>query len=181
MSNATEKPSLPIGRPECTCAEDGHKKAVAQAKEAAARGTEIRKILLNILSGWQNRLGLGAWTFNVSIEDRRNIRQGIAHVDYDVFQQAARICICHPEEYEHPCEDFIEYDLEWVILHELLHIRLEPITRGYEDGSSASEQEEVIINQIARAFLSMRRFGPAPAVLTRMLTGEEGGGCGEVH
>lgn len=104
---------------------------------------------------WQKILGLSDWTVvagfarSEAMSDDGN--QGECHVSFE--NREARIRILHPVDY--PETSFVPQDWELTLVHELLHLHLDPIYRRVR--GLAEELLEQTIQQVARSLIQLER------------------------
>ncbi len=108
--------------------------------------------LCELLLKWQFALRLLDWDISVEYGHHTEFDDSLASCSFDEFHAVARIKLCEPAAAAYKA-DLITYDPEFLIVHELLHIRLLAI----EDRNCKTVEEERVINIIASALLDVDR------------------------
>ena len=67
-------------------------------------------------------------------------------------EKFARIRVQDPSDYQMGCREMLE-DLEFTVVHELLHLKLSTLPRSEPNG----KDEEIAVNHIANALLFLDR------------------------
>ncbi|MEK4236454.1 hypothetical protein [Paenibacillus sp. FSL H7-0714] len=106
---------------------------------------------------WQKVLRLQDWDVKTSIERGRDMNlpnsNGVITVQEE--HRSANIRILDPLDYSP--DELHPQDMEKILIHELLHIHLFPMTKDYE-GYLATAEEQAI-NMIAGALVGLARKG----------------------
>lgn len=99
---------------------------------------------------WQSILRLQDWDIEISIVRQRGMgsRTSMGECEYNEQRKIAFIRILDPIDYE----DLLPLDMEWTLVHELLHLHFAPIW----DDDKESEMETTI-NLLAAALVRMYR------------------------
>jgi hypothetical protein len=85
---------------------------------------------------WQQRLRLQDWVIRISIKRARAMRGAggaLGYAQYERSLKSAEIVLMDP--IDHDEEDFVHYDLEQTLVHELLHLHF----AGYEAKEGSPE------------------------------------------
>ena len=87
-----------------------------------------------LLDEWKERLGLQEWAISLAINvPIKDLDENDGNVEYDTSLKVARIKIAVENEDE---RNWVKYDFEEILIHELLHIKLGLIdlqeVRSYE-------------------------------------------------
>lgn len=113
------------------------------------RGPLAEKHLSQRLAVWQRRLQLQTWTISVVMIKPEGLRPAtLGNIRWDPEHKKAVIRVLHASEYKMPFDAALK-DMEFTIVHELIHLTLSGLPR-HEDKRS---EEERAINQIAEALL----------------------------
>ncbi len=108
--------------------------------------------LEQIVEKWQPRLKLQDWDITaVFVPVNELDTNADANVRYDLNHSAALIRILKPEHVELSGPRLHDYDPEYSVLHELVHLRLADISSSEESGYL----EERAVNAITRALLDL--------------------------
>jgi hypothetical protein len=106
------------------------------------------------LSLWQKRLKLEDWSVTVITSQRDGLRTGtLGNIRWDPEKKTAVIRVLDPSDYQAP-SDAILRDMEFTVVHELIHLEFCTSTRV--DQSSRAD-EETAVNHIAEALLQLDR------------------------
>lgn len=106
------------------------------------------------LAYWKERLGLQPWNITVDIRYAIESHEGEAEVDVVWEAEIARISILHPDSYR--ARGMLGgQDIERAIVHELLHLVLDPIEPPDRKGLQWRVFEQVL-DRIARALVDAR-------------------------
>lgn len=104
------------------------------------------------LNYWMQKLNLMHWDIKVRLETLKDMGTGkLGRNNYSWTHMESRIALIHPDDHE----DWGEYDMEFILVHELLHLIIDvqyPVVKGRREIFS-----EQAINQIARSFVQMDR------------------------
>lgn len=101
---------------------------------------------------WQRRLRLQDWIIDLKLERGFVMGELIGKVQPYTHNKRAVISLLDPEDYSPT--DLLPYDMECVLIHELLHLHFWPLTK--RDGEN--EFEEQAINAIAEALIALDRY-----------------------
>ncbi len=107
---------------------------------------EVRKRL----KYWKDRLGLGAWSIKVTWSDSP-LESEHGHVEFDVLHRIASIKINRPKYLPN------EIPVEYVIVHELLHlvlVELEIVEKAKQDQKDMTLER--VVNQLTNALMEKR-------------------------
>lgn len=104
------------------------------------------------LQYWQERLNLNHWDIKVRLEKLGQMGTGkVGRNNYAWTHHESRIALIHPDDFE----DWGEYDMEFILVHELLHLIIDvqhPIMKGRKETFS-----EQAINSVAATLVQMDR------------------------
>jgi hypothetical protein len=103
------------------------------------------------LAYWQKQLRLQDWVVEVKFERGYELGENIARIRPYSHNKRAVISMMAPGDYSP--HEILPYDMERILLHELLHLHFWPLTK--DDGEN--DAEEQAINAIAEALLSLER------------------------
>jgi hypothetical protein len=118
--------------------------------------------LVTLCAEWQRRLRLQDWTVTV-----RRVRSsefaGGPHfggqVSFNNDKRAACIKIAEPDDYENTCNVDMErpQDMEYTLVHELLHLHVAPLNHLIKTDSIEERFEEHLVDSVARALVALKR------------------------
>ncbi len=119
--------------------------------------TPAQRYLNDKLSLWQKRLKLEDWTVTVITSQRDGLRTGtLGNIRWDPEKKTAVIRVLDLSNYAdyQASSDAILRDMEFTVVHELIHLEFCASTRA--DQSSRAD-EETAVNHIAEALLQLDR------------------------
>jgi len=108
--------------------------------------------LHNRLKLWQGILHLDTWNVTLEVTPRAELRTGtVGNIRWDDEQKSARIRVLQASDYEVPFYSALE-DMEFTVLHELLHLELAALPRTDE----SRVEEEHAVDRMAAALLQLQ-------------------------
>ena len=107
-----------------------------------------------LLDEWKERLGLQEWAISFAINvPIKDLDENDGNVEYDTSLKVARIKIAVENEDE---RNWVKYDFEEILIHELLHIKLGLIdlqeVRSYEQ-KLLTDTIHQLVEDIAQALI----------------------------
>lgn len=107
-----------------------------------------------LLDEWKERLGLQEWAISLAINvPIKDLDENDGNVEYDTSLKVARIKIAVENEDE---RNWVKYDFEEILIHELLHIKLGLIdlqeVRSYEQ-KLLTDTIHQLVEDIAQALM----------------------------
>jgi hypothetical protein len=122
----------------------------------AERGPLAENYLRNQLVVWQDRLNLEDWNISLVMAHPSNLRRGtLGNVRWDVDQKTAVIRVLDASEYQKPFVVALK-DMEFTVVHELIHLGLSSLTRNFKSRSEESfSEEEQAVNRMSDALLQL--------------------------
>jgi len=126
--------------------------SVLSAQTAAIEHPEAaEQFLTERLSVWRQRLNLEDWQISVVMAHRYEMKPGtLGSIRWDKPKKKALLSVLHVSDYHMPGCEMLD-DLEFTIVHELLHLGLASRSRG----DASRETEERAVNQIAKALIAL--------------------------
>ena len=114
------------------------------------------KYLHQRLALWQERLNLQDWKISVIQSHPSSLRAGtLGNIHWDADQQTAVIRVLDASEYHVPMNAALK-DMEFTVVHELIHLELSSLTRNFKSRSEESYSgEEQAVNRVADALLKL--------------------------
>lgn len=114
------------------------------------------------LAFWQQTLRLQDWRIDIGHKRMAQFeipgRSGELHV-YS-HTKVAVINILHPEDYAALTpQPRLPHDMEWTLVHELMHLSMHHCTLKYDTGSLQEMLEEQAVNALTAGFISFIRPG----------------------
>ena len=115
------------------------------------------------LALWQNRLQLQDWKISVIVSHPGDLRRGtLGNIHWDVGQMTATIRVLSAADHKGTFAAALD-DMEFTVVHELIHLELCPVTRTEENRSGESRTaEENAVNRIAASFLHLEHRDEKP-------------------
>lgn len=102
---------------------------------------------------WQKRLRLQDWVIRIVLVPAREIT-GTGRCSYEIDSKSALVQILRPEDYSGD-RDLWPYDMEEVLVHELLHLHWAPLKT--REGSPEETAEEQAVASLAGALTRLSR------------------------
>jgi len=126
------------------------------------RSAEAASYIRSRLGQWQQRLQLQDWKISLEVVPVSALRPGtLGNIHWDADKQTAMIRVLSPSDYTSPFSAAVK-DMEFTVVHELIHLELSSLTRDFKNRSEDSfSKEEQAVNQMAEALLQLDP-GPGP-------------------
>lgn len=99
---------------------------------------------------WQARLGLAHWQIDVYVVRGSEIEDNMAQVMYNTESEVAMIRLKDPND----CHGLVKQDMEESIVHELLHVLMDPLISGKASPGIFYEQ---MLDRLARVLIKLGR------------------------
>lgn len=117
------------------------------------RDGAVSKFVAQKLQVWQERMNLKDWKITVHLVPADQLEpKTLGNVHWDTDVKTASISVLSPEDYKMPYDAMLN-DMEFTIVHELVHLELASLPR-----SEASRRvEEHAVNEISSALLRLAR------------------------
>ncbi len=114
-----------------------------------------QEALAQVLERWQERLKLRDWHITIRFATYADMDNGDAQglCQCDEEQRQARIRILHPDHY--PSDSWLPQDIEATVVHELLHVLLEPF--GWPASRRGQIGAEQALNALSSTLVSLAR------------------------
>jgi len=122
------------------------------------RGPLADRYIRERLSVWQKRLKLDDWNISLVLSHPSDLRHGtLGNIRWDADKKTARIRVLDTSEYHRPYLATLS-DMEFTVVHELIHLELSSVTRNEESRSAESRSaEEDAVNRMADSLLQLDR------------------------
>jgi hypothetical protein len=102
---------------------------------------------------WQKRLGLQDWKVTLHVVRLTELKpKTLGNIHWDRTTKTASVNILDPADYKLPLPAILD-DLEFTVVHELIHLHLSSLPRN--EASRTAEEEAA--NRIAEALLALER------------------------
>jgi hypothetical protein len=103
------------------------------------------------LAVWQERLQLEDWHISVVMLPRAELKsKTLGGIRWDKKKKSAVISVLHPSGYRLPYREMLD-DLEFTIVHELVHLELASLPRS----EASRSNEEHAVNRLTEALLKL--------------------------
>ena len=109
------------------------------------------------LAVWQQRLNLKDWNISIVVARATELKpKTLGNVHWDLPKKTAIIRVLDPADYQLPYREMLQ-DMEFTIVHELIHLELAPILSDLQRSEANRRQEEHSVNHMADALLKLDR------------------------
>jgi hypothetical protein len=127
------------------------------AATAGDRTAQAQSFAAERLSFWQGRLSLQDWKISVEVVRAIELKpHTLGNVHWDRDTKTAVIRVLDPADYHLPAPEILP-DIEFTVVHELLHLELAPALAPLQRNDADRREEEHAVNQIASALLRLDR------------------------
>lgn len=132
-------------------------KAPARARSAKAQPVEVSDTQVEKWTKeWQARLSLSDWNVSTLIVHTGDLKpETLGNLRWNSADKTAVIRVLSPSDYDLPAAE-IPVDIEYTILHELIHLQLSVLPRD----AAAKGTEERVVNRISEALFALEK-GPS--------------------
>lgn len=109
------------------------------------------------LAVWQQRLNLQDWSVSVVIARATELKpKTLGNVHWDLPKKTAVIRVLDPADYHLPEREMLQ-DMEFTVVHELIHLELAPVLSDLQRSDANRREEEHSVNHMAEALLKLDR------------------------
>jgi hypothetical protein len=116
------------------------------------------KFIHDQLPYWQRRLSLEDWNISIFAVHPSGLRpHTLGNVHWDKDNKTAVIRVLDASDYQMPFGAMLN-DLEFTIVHELIHVELASLPRS----EASRSDEEFAVNRLADALIKLERTGKQP-------------------
>jgi hypothetical protein len=134
-------PSIPSASPE-----------TARERTAAADCFANEKLAV-----WQKRLNLQDWNISLLVARSTDLKpKTLGNIHWDSEKKTAVIRVLDPADYKMPFNEILQ-DLEFTVVHELIHLELSPVLTPLQRNDANRREEEHAVNHMADALLKLER------------------------
>jgi hypothetical protein len=124
--------------------------AMALPARAMDRPEDLDQFLAEKLEHWQKRLKLEEWTVTITVARKSELKaRTTGGIKWDKRKHTAAMVVLDPSDYKDLSEAAMLDDLEFTIVHELVHLELASLPKSEASRST----EEFAVNRIADALL----------------------------
>ena len=104
---------------------------------------------------WQDVMGLNTWKIRFTYALPHELKDAWADADYDQYHQTALIRVLHPQFSHLQKWPVPEYDVDFSLVHELVHLMLDPLNvNDVEEGPEFTNLEQTV-NKITEVIISL--------------------------
>lgn len=122
-----------------------------------ARTQAAERFALERLSVWQKRLNLQDWKISLIVSRASELKpKTLGNIHWDSDQKTAVIRVLDPADYK-MAEDAMMKDIEFTVVHELIHLELSPVLSPFRRDEANRREEEHAVNHLADALLNLDR------------------------
>jgi hypothetical protein len=134
-------PSIPATGPE-----------TARERTAEADGFANEKLAV-----WQKRLNLQDWNISLLVARATDLKpKTLGNIHWDSDKKTAVIRVLDPADYKLPFNEILQ-DLEFTVVHELIHLELSPVLTPLQRNDANRREEEHAVNHMADALIKLER------------------------
>jgi len=109
------------------------------------------------LSVWQKRLRLQDWNISLVVSRAAELKpKTLGNIHWDNDKKTATIRVLDPADYKLPFDEMLQ-DLEFTVVHELIHLELSPVLSPLQRNDANRREEEHAVNHMADALLKLDR------------------------
>jgi hypothetical protein len=109
------------------------------------------------LSTWQKRLNLQDWKISVVLARATELKpKTLGNIHWDTDKKTATIHVLDPADYHLPLDAMLK-DMEFTVVHELIHLELSPVLAPLQRTDENRRDEEHAVNHMAQALLDLDR------------------------
>jgi hypothetical protein len=121
------------------------------ATELCSTPVDVRPFVDARLAFWQKQLQLSEWNISIVMTRRGDLKaKTLGGIRWDKGKKTAVMAVMDVADYSLSCAEMLD-DMEFTIVHELVHLELASLPRSEASRSS----EEHAVNRIAEALLDV--------------------------
>ena len=110
------------------------------------------------LSVWQKRLNLLEWKVSVVVSCAGDLKpKTLGNIHWDREKKTAVIHVLDPADYNNMPLDAMLRDIEFTVVHELIHLEMVPVLSDLQRTDANRVEEEHAVNHMADALLKLDR------------------------
>ena len=123
------------------------------AELCSAASVDAKPFVEERLAFWQKRLQLTEWNIVVAMTRRGDLKaKTLGGIHWDKGKKAAGIAVMDAVDYHVACDKMLD-DMEFTIVHELIHLELASLPKS----EASRSNEEHAVNRIAEALIKLHR------------------------
>jgi len=128
--------------------------------EARHRSLVAERFATERLAVWQQRLHLEDWKISVVVARTSDLKpRTLGNIHWDSDRKTAIIRVLDPADYKMAFDDILQ-DIEFTVVHELIHLELSPVLSPLQRNDANRVEEEHAVNHMAEALLKLDRTRP---------------------
>jgi len=117
------------------------------------REAHALKFVNDKLQVWQKRMNLASWTIQVRLVRKNTLNpKTLGGIRWDRGAMVATMNVLSTYDYTVPVQEMLD-DMEFTIVHELVHLHLSPLPRSEASRST----EEGVVNEIAETLIKLAK------------------------
>lgn len=107
---------------------------------------------------WQKRLNLLEWKISVVVSPAGELKaKTLGNIHWDRQKKTAVIRVLDPADYNNMPLASILRDIEFTVVHELIHLEMVPVFSDLYRSDANRREEEFAVNHVAEALLKLDR------------------------
>jgi hypothetical protein len=124
---------------------------------ARERTAEAERFATERLAVWRQRLNLEDWDVSVVVTHPSDLKpHTLGNIHWDAEKKTAVIRVLDPSDYKMPFDEILK-DIEFTVVHELIHLELQPVLAPLQRNDANRREEEHTVNHMAEALLKLDR------------------------
>lgn len=124
---------------------------------ARVRTASAERFAVERLAVWQKRLNLQDWKVSLIVSRATELKpKTLGNIHWDSDKKTAVIRVLDPADYK-LAEDAMMKDIEFTVVHELIHLELSPVLSPFRRDEANRREEEHAVNHLADALIKMDR------------------------
>ena len=141
-------------KPAETSSSREHPAATTDARERTAA---VASFAAERLAVWQQRLNLDDWNISVVVSRTADLKpRTLGNIHWDSDKRTAVIRVLDPADYKISWDEILK-DIEFTVVHELIHLELSPVLSPLQRNDANRREEEHAVNHMAEALLKLDR------------------------
>jgi hypothetical protein len=127
--------------------------AAALNETSDPRDAQALRFVYDKLELWQKRMNLSDWTISPRLVRKSALApKTLGGIRWDRGTKTATVDVLSTHDYNVPEQAMLD-DMEFTIVHELVHLHLSPLPRS----EASRTVEEHVVNEIARALIKLAK------------------------
>jgi hypothetical protein len=106
---------------------------------------------------WQSRLTLQEWNVSVVFARKSDLKpKTLGNIHWDNDKKTAIIRVLDMADYHMPFDEMLQ-DMEFTVVHELIHLELAPVLSQFSRSDASRREEEHAVNHVAAALIKLQQ------------------------